>query len=111
MSTKFVEKELKVISIHAVGDMISIRFSPVRPVQVTTPRLADVIKKEYETEEEVMAMRMVRVSMKEFTKVMRPRMTVHQSQAVTISLTQKEYEELGKPTVNECLTLKLEFEQ
>jgi hypothetical protein len=79
--------------------------------------LEDIIVKEPETEEERMAMRIVRAYMKELQKSMtsfRPPLPSQRPSSrapLQLEFTVEEYEKLGKPTVNECLDLKLEYEK
>lgn len=81
------------------------------------PRLEDVIVKEPETEEERIAMRIARAYMNELQKVMSTYRPPTRSQRpssrtpLQLEFTAEEYEKLGKPTVNEYLVLKLEYEK
>ena len=120
---KTIERKVRIVTIQTMGNRIIIHLSLVEPVsiQVTEtpkmPRLEDIIVKEPETEEERIAMRMARAYMKELQKFMRSYVPTPPSQRpplttpLKIELTTEEYEKLGKPTVNEYLVLKLEYEE
>ena len=122
MVTRTIERIVKIITIQAIGNRILIQLSTVKlePNQVSEtpqmPWLEDIIVKEPETDEERMAMRIARGYMKELQKFMPSRRhTPHQRPSsitpLRIELTTEEYENLGKPTVNETLVLKLEYKE
>ena len=120
MVTGTIERRVKLVTLQAMGNGVLIHLSPVNlgPNQVRgapkIPRLEDIIVKEPETEEERLAMRIVRGYMKELHKLMPPHRLASSPRAssqppLRLELTTEEYEKLGKPTVNETLVLKLEY--
>ncbi|MHA2427867.1 MAG: hypothetical protein ACXADB_07585 [Candidatus Hermodarchaeia archaeon] len=123
MVTRTIERKVKIVTIQTRRNRIIIQFSPVAFASghsVETPRmprLEDVIVKEPETEEERIAMRIARAYMNELQKVMasyRPPLPSQRPSSRTplqIEFTAEDYEKLGKPTVNEHLVLKLEYEK
>ena len=117
-----IERRVKIVTLQAMGNGVLIYLNPVKlePNQVSEtpkiPRLEDIIVKEPETEEERLAMRIVRGYMKELHKLMPAnRRTSPQRPSsappLRIKLTTEEYEKLGKPTVNETLVLQLEYKE
>jgi len=123
MVTRIIERKIKIVAIQTRGNRIIIQFSPITSVSnqgletPRIPRLEDIIVKEPETEEERMAMRIVRAYMKELQKSMtsfRPPLPSQRPSSrapLQLEFTVEEYEKLGKPTVNEYLDLKLEYEK
>jgi len=123
MVTRIIGRKVKIVAIQTRGNRIIIQFSPITLASghgletPRIPRLEDVIVKEPETEEERMAMRIVRAYMKELQKAMTsyrpPLPSQRPSSRVPLQLefTAEDYEKLGKPTVNEYLVLKLEYEK
>ena len=119
MVTGTIERRVKIVTLQAMGNRVLLHLSPdtLEPSQEREapkiPRLEDIIVKEPETEEERLAMRIVRGYMKELHKFMPARRLTSpprssQSSSLRLDLTTEEYEKLGKPTVNETLVLKLE---
>ena len=123
MVTRIIERKVKIVAIQTRSNKIIIQFNPITSASghglktPRIPRLEDVIVKEPETEEERMAMRIVRAYMKELQKSMTSFRPPIQSQRpssrapLQLEFTSEEYEKLGKPTVNEYLELKLEYEK
>lgn len=121
MVASTIERRVKIVTLQATGKGVLIHLSPVKPEPNQAsetpkiPRLEDIIVKEPETEEERLAMRIVRGYMNELHKFMPAhRLTSPQRPSSTplrIELTTEEYEKLGKPTVNEILVLKLEYKE
>ncbi len=119
MVTGIIERRVKIVTLQAMGNRVLIQLRPVtlepslEREALKIPRLEDIIVKEPETEEERLAMRIVRGYMKELQKFMPARRLTSPprsspSSSVRLDLTAEEYEKLGKPTVNETLVLKLE---
>lgn len=123
MVTHTIERKVKIAAIQTRGNRIIIQFSPIAfpPGHNMTaprmPRLEDVIIKEPETEEERIAMRIARAYMTELQKVMAsyrpppPSQRPSSRAPLQLEVTAEDYEKLGKPTVNEVLVLKLEYEK
>lgn len=122
MVTRTIERRVTIVTLQAMGNRVLIHLRPVNlePNQVSEtpkiPRLEDIIVKDPETEEERLAMRIVRGYMKELRKFMPAhRLTSPQRPSSTpplsLELTTEEYENLGKPTVNETLVFKLEYKE
>ncbi len=122
MTTHSIERKVRIVAMQTQGRRILIQFSPlaaagpgVEPPRI--PRLEDIIVKEPETEEERLAMRIVRTYMKELQKVMTPIRPPLSSQrppphaAFQLEVSTEDYEKLGKPTVNDALVLKLAYEK
>ncbi|MHA2429069.1 MAG: hypothetical protein ACXADB_13700 [Candidatus Hermodarchaeia archaeon] len=123
MVTRTIERKVKIVAMQTRGNRIIIQFSPIAFTSGHSmeaprmPRLEDVIIKEPETEEERIAMRIARAYMNELQKVMASYRPPPPSQRpasrapLQLEFTAEDYEKLGKPTVNEFLTLKLEYEK
>ncbi len=123
MVTCQIERKVRIVAMQTQGTRILIQFNPLaatagpdmEPPRI--PRLEDIIVKEPETEEERIAMRIVRTYMKELQKVMTPYRSPLPAQrpspraAFQLEVSTEDYEKLGKPTVNECLVLKLVYDK
>jgi hypothetical protein len=123
MVTRNIERKVKIVAIQTRGNRIIIQFSPIAFTPDHSretprmPRLEDLIVKEPETEEERIAMRIARAYMNELQKVMAsyrpppPSQRPSSRAPIQLEFTPEDYEKLGKPTVNEFIVLKLEYEK
>jgi hypothetical protein len=123
MVTRMIERKVRIVAMQTRGTRILIQFSPLASTTSLSmepqrmPRLEDIIVKEPETEEERIAMRIMRTYMNELQKVMtayRPSLPSQRPPArapFQLEVSAEDYEQLGKPTVNECLVLKLEYDK
>lgn len=113
-------KKAKIVTLQTRGNMIIIELSLLDSMSSRVldspkiPRLEDIVVEEPETEEERIAMRIARGYLKElqkYTPSSLPNTPSPLARSLSIEVSGEEYEKLGKPTVNECLIIKLEYEK
>lgn len=113
MILKSIERRVRIVSVQLTNEQIILQFQSPFMEMPKMPRFEDVIMEEPKTEEEKLAVRMTKAYVEELEK--RGYSPFRRSQVprpapLRIELTKDEYEKLGKPTVDEYLTLKLEYE-
>ena len=112
-----IEFKVRIEMVQAKGAKVILHLKPFTnqvPISPKILQFEDIIVNEPKTEEEKIAKRLVKTYVQEFQK--RGLLPSSKQQPVgqgtfplKIELSEKEYDRLGKPTVNELLTLKLEY--
>lgn len=106
-----IEKAFTIVSVESVFNGVFIYLKPSEPFIIPSTPLERVLTPEPETDDEKAAKQMVQTIMKEMRKVL-PMDVIsptHHPFIVRVHLTQREYEELDKPTVGATIKIQLQI--